>query len=76
MDKYKYSATDADDISGFLLPMLVINPEKRADAGGMVNHPWLSDAGGLENVVLERSTCGCGSDIPGWCREVHGHPKH
>lgn len=76
IDKYKYSEQDAYDISDFLLPMLSINPEKRADAGGMINHPWLADAVGLENVVLERPLCGCGDDIAGWCREVKGHPKH
>lgn len=76
IDKYKYSETDAYEISDFLLPMLIVNPEKRADAGGMVNHPWLSDALGLENVLLERPLCGTGDDIPGWSREVQGHPKH
>lgn len=76
MDKYKYPEQEADDIANFLNPMLIINPEKRADAGGMINHPWLQDAVGLENVVLERPLCGCGDDIPGWCREVKGHPKH
>lgn len=76
MDKYKYSETDAHEISDFLLPMLSINPEKRADAGGMLNHPWLSDAIGLENVVVERPLCGQGTDIPGWSREIKGHPKH
>jgi len=76
MDKYKYTEADAYEISDFLLPMLAINPEKRADAGGMVNHSWLSDAVGLENVLLERPLRGTGDDIPGWSREVKGHPKH
>lgn len=76
IDKYKYNEANAEEISSFLLPMLAINPEKRADAGGMVNHPWLSDALGLENVVLERPLYCCGEDIAGWCKEVHGHPKH
>ncbi len=44
--------------------------ELRADAGGMVNHSWLSDALGLENVVLERPVGGSGEDIPGWSKEV------
>lgn len=76
MEKYKYSETDAHEIADFLLPMLSVNPEKRADAGGMLNHPWLSDSIGLENVVVERPVCGQGTDIPGWCREVKGHAKH
>ena len=28
--------------------MLKLKPEERADAGGMLNHPWLRDALGLE----------------------------
>ncbi|KAH3685574.1 hypothetical protein WICPIJ_003451 [Wickerhamomyces pijperi] len=76
IDKYKYSSTEAGEISDFLLPLLNINPALRSEAGGMVNHPWLSDALGLQNAVLERPVCGCGEDIPGWCSEVKGHPKH
>lgn len=76
VEKYKYSVAEATEITDFLLPMLNINPAMRAEAGGMVNHPWLSDALGLENVLLERPLCGCGDDIPGWCNEVKGHPKH
>lgn len=50
--------------------MLTLQPELRVDAGGMVNHSWLSDALGLENVVLERPVGGSGEDIPGWSKEV------
>lgn len=70
IEKYKFSVPDAEEISDFLLPMLQIQPELRADAGGMVNHHWLSDALGLENVVLERPVGGVGEDIPGWSREI------
>ncbi|WPK23034.1 hypothetical protein PUMCH_000258 [Australozyma saopauloensis] len=70
IEKYKFSVTDAVEISSFLLPMLTLQPDQRADAGGMLNHPWLSDALGLENVVLERPVGGSGEDIPGWSREA------
>lgn len=70
MEKYKFSMVDAMEISDFLLPMLTLQPESRADAGGMVNHSWLSDALGLENVVLERPVGGSGEDIPGWSKEL------
>lgn len=70
VEKYKFSVSDAVEISDFLLPMLTIQPEMRADAGGMINHPWLSDALGLENVVLERPVGGSGEDIPGWSKEI------
>lgn len=72
MEKYKFSSTDAADFADFLTPMLQVQPELRADAGGMVNHPWLSDALGLENVVLERPVGGSGEDLPGWSKEVGG----
>ncbi|CAG87344.2 DEHA2D15862p [Debaryomyces hansenii CBS767] len=70
MEKYKFSLADAVEIADFLQPMLTLQPELRADAGGMVNHSWLSDALGLENVVLERPVGGSGEDIPGWSKEV------
>lgn len=75
VDKYKFPVSDAIEISDFLLPMLALQPEKRADAGGMVNHPWLSDALGLENVVLERPVGGSGEDIPGWAYEIDQHAQ-
>ncbi|PVH17461.1 uncharacterized protein CXQ87_000347 [Candidozyma duobushaemuli] len=70
IEKYKFPVSDAIEIADFLSPMLTLQPEKRADAGGMVNHPWLSDALGLENVVLERPVGGSGEDIPGWAHEL------
>ena len=76
VEKYKFAATDADEIADFLMPMLAIQPEARADAGGMVNHRWLADALGLENVVLERPVGGSGEDIPGWLREVDRDGKN
>ncbi|SCU78335.1 LAMI_0A04280g1_1 [Lachancea mirantina] len=76
-EKYKFSSSDAQDISSFLLPMLSLDPRKRADAGGMVNHPWLDDTVGLENVKLDdRELYGSGADIPGWFQEVAGHVRH
>lgn len=74
IEKYKFSTSDAVEIADFLLPMLSLQPENRADAGGMINHPWLSDALGLENVVLERPVGGSGEDIAGWSREA-GNPS-
>lgn len=70
IEKYKFAVSDAVEIADFLSPMLSLQPENRADAGGMINHPWLSDALGLENVVLERPVGGSGEDIPGWSREA------
>lgn len=75
IEKYKFSVSDAIEIADFLMPMLALQPELRADAGGMVNHPWLSDALGLENVVLERPVSGSGEDIVGWSRESGSQPQ-
>ncbi|SCU79623.1 LAFA_0B04412g1_1 [Lachancea sp. 'fantastica'] len=76
-EKYKFPDEEAQSISDFLLPMLRLNPNERADAGGMVNHPWLNDTVGLEGVQMsERQLYGSGADIPGWSREVAGHPRH
>lgn len=74
IEKYKFSVSDAIEIADFLMPMLALQPELRADAGGMINHPWLSDALGLENVVLERPVGGSGEDIHGWSREAGSQP--
>lgn len=76
VEKYKFSVSDAIEIADFLMPMLSLQPESRADAGGMVNHPWLSDALGLENVVLERPVGGSGEDVPGWSREIGSQPQN
>lgn len=77
MEKYRFSEEDAHTISDFLMPMLRLNPQERADAGGMVNHPWLRDTVGLEGVELsDRKLYESGADIPGWFQEVTGHPRH
>ena len=42
IEKYHIEVEEAELITSFLLPMLEILPEKRADAGSLINHPWLS----------------------------------
>eukprot|EP00181_Compsopogon_caeruleus_P001873 CAMPEP_0184682260 /NCGR_PEP_ID=MMETSP0312-20130426/6531_1 /TAXON_ID=31354 /ORGANISM="Compsopogon coeruleus, Strain SAG 36.94" /LENGTH=528 /DNA_ID=CAMNT_0027133807 /DNA_START=456 /DNA_END=2042 /DNA_ORIENTATION=- len=44
-EKYKFSPEDADNLAGFLLPMLAFDPAKRATAAECLSHPWLSDVG-------------------------------
>ncbi|ODV93581.1 hypothetical protein PACTADRAFT_51368 [Pachysolen tannophilus NRRL Y-2460] len=76
-EKYKFGEAESIEISEFLSPMLRLQPDKRADAGGMVNHPWLADTIGLENVVIERPLGGAGDDIPGWFKQIKKqHFKH
>ncbi|GAV51704.1 hypothetical protein ZYGR_0AF01750 [Zygosaccharomyces rouxii] len=76
-EKYNFSLSESQDIADFLIPMLEMDPRKRADAGGLVNHPWLSDTHAMQDVNVEdRKLYGSGADIPGWYQEVTGHPKH
>ncbi|KAK8005750.1 hypothetical protein PG990_011787 [Apiospora arundinis] len=58
-------------VADFLLPMLELLPEKRANAGGMANHPWLNDTPGMEDVKLNSLVPGSkGEGIEGWATEV------
>ncbi|RVD85293.1 uncharacterized protein DFL_003619 [Arthrobotrys flagrans] len=68
-EKYHFSEKDANEISDFLLPMLELNPEKRANAGGMSGHPFLVDAKGLETLKLDIPV-GSRGGIEGWSSEV------
>lgn len=65
IDKYAYEPTKAREICDFLLPMLTLYPDRRADAGGMSNSPWLKDVGPSSEVV-DRPCQGSGADIRGW----------
>ncbi|KAI0400895.1 kinase-like domain-containing protein [Xylaria palmicola] len=59
------------EVSSFLTPMLELLPEKRANAGGMANHPWLDNTPGMENVKLEGLVPGTrGEGIEGWAMEI------
>lgn len=50
--------------------MLELNPEKRADAGGMVGHPFMEDTRGMEGVKLDIPVGSRGEGIEGWAGEV------
>ncbi|KAI0192767.1 kinase-like domain-containing protein [Astrocystis sublimbata] len=59
------------EVAQFLTPMLELLPEKRANAGGMANHPWLDNTPGMEGVKLEGLVPGTkGEGIEGWATEV------
>lgn len=42
MEKYRLKEEEATGLSDFLLPMLEWQPEKRATAQQMLDHPWLN----------------------------------
>lgn len=69
-DKYHLDPPEADIISSFLVPMLQVDAKKRADAGGMSSHPWLSNTRGMEQISLGLETGACGDGITGWASEV------
>lgn len=59
------------EVASFLTPMLELLPEKRANAGGMANHPWLKDTPGMEDVKIDSLVPGSrGDGIDGWATEV------
>lgn len=70
LKEYRYSNQEAELLASFLLPMLEINPKKRADAGGMSNHEWLKGTKGLADLYIEREPGSIGKDIEGWSKEV------
>jgi len=57
-------------ISEFLLPMLDLSPEKRANAGGMASHEWLADTLAMEGISLGIQPGTRGEGIDGWASEI------
>jgi len=49
--------------------MLELNPERRANAGGMSNHSFLADAAGMEDKSVDVPV-GSRGGIEGWAQEV------
>ncbi|ODM19669.1 hypothetical protein SI65_04654 [Aspergillus cristatus] len=69
-EKYQFSGEESMRISDFLLPMLELPPEQRANAGGMASHEWLNDTLGMDGVALEIRPGSRGEGIEGWASEV------
>ncbi|KAJ7067455.1 kinase-like domain-containing protein, partial [Mycena amicta] len=42
-EKYNFSKVDADEMASFLMPILHMHPDKRAQAHELVHHAWLKD---------------------------------
>lgn len=55
--------------SEFLLPMLDLSPEKRANAGGMSAHDWMKDTPGMSEIDLGIAPGTRGEGIDGWAAE-------
>lgn len=70
-EKYHFKEEEARRISDFLIPMLELTPEKRANAGGMGGAEWLEDTIGMKGIKIEGLEVGSrGEGIEGWASEV------
>ncbi|KAI9681524.1 MAG: serine/threonine protein kinase, CMGC group [Caeruleum heppii] len=69
-EKYHFSQEESKKTGDFLLPMLELIPEKRANAGGMVATPFLTGTKGMEGVKLDVEPMSRGEGIEGWASEV------
>ncbi|KAJ5833909.1 hypothetical protein N7474_002220 [Penicillium riverlandense] len=69
-EKYHYSMEDSMRIGEFLLPMLELSPDKRANAGGMASHEWMKETPGMDGIDLGIPPGTRGEGIEGWATEV------
>ncbi|KAG2412060.1 protein kinase dsk1 [Aspergillus terreus] len=69
-EKYHFSVEESMRISEFLLPMLEVSPERRANAGGMASHEWLAGTPGMDQIDLGIQPGSRGEGIEGWATEV------
>ncbi|EHY60029.1 serine/threonine kinase 23 [Exophiala dermatitidis NIH/UT8656] len=69
-EKYHFSVEEARKISDFLLPMLELPPEARANAGGMSNADFLKGTKGMDHVKVDVPVGSKGEGIEGWASEV------
>lgn len=56
-EKYKFPADDAEELTSFLLPMLYIDPVKRASARQQLKHPFFSHLSAKSLSQDEQQTC-------------------
>ena len=69
-EKYHFSEEESKRMSNFLLPMLDLTPEKRANAGGMSGHHFLDGTKGMQGEKLPIAVGSKGDGIEGWATEV------
>lgn len=68
-EKYHHTQEEATHIAELLSPMLELNPERRANAGGMSGHSFLSDAAGMAEKMVDVPV-GTRGGIEGWATEI------
>ena len=69
-EKYHFGVEESKRIAEFLLPMLELEPAKRANAGGMSGSRFLEGVRGMEGVKLDVQVGSRGEGIEGWASEV------
>ena len=52
-EKYKFNEQEAQAFTDFLVPMLHWDPDKRASAEFMLNHPWLTMPANYETRITQ-----------------------
>lgn len=53
-EKYKFTASDADMLSSFLLPMLHYDPKERVSAREQLMHPFVQEQNDTESTALPK----------------------
>ncbi|KAL9608928.1 MAG: hypothetical protein Q9167_006268 [Letrouitia subvulpina] len=69
-EKYHFSVEESKRISDFLIPMLELEPAKRANAGGMSGSRFLEGTKGMDRIGLAIPVGSKGEGIEGWATEV------
>lgn len=69
-EKYHFSVEEARRIADFLLPMLELEPARRANAGGESSSPFLQGTKGMDPIKLDIPVGSKGEGIEGWASEV------
>ena len=69
-EKYHWTAEESRGISDFLLPMLDLTPDKRANAGGMAMHEFMNGTKGMETIKVDVPVGSKGEGIEGWSTEI------
>lgn len=69
-EKYHFTVEESTRISDFLIPMLELMPEKRANAGGMAGHEFMDGTKGMDGITVGVPVGSRGEGIEGWATEV------
>ena len=69
-EKYHFSVEESKRIADFLIPMLELEPPKRANAGGMSGSKFLEGTKGMDGIGLSIPVGSRGEGIEGWATEV------